>query len=118
MPDKATHEKTFVMPTIWPEILIKMLIKKHPRLSFAKTKEILLGTPSIVVPESILQKFDLAFDLVKIIRSTSDAEPGSILSEVDLFFIALNMAWQDKARELESSKQNIINLYHNKGWIE
>ncbi|MGJ7547348.1 hypothetical protein [Pseudomonas alloputida] len=117
MPDKYIHENTFTLPTIWPEILIETLIKKHPRLSFAKTKEILLGTPSIVLPESLLPKFDLAFHLVRNKRHASDAQPGDILAEVDLFFIALKMAWPDKATELECSKLEVIRLYQNGGWV-
>lgn len=106
------------MPTIWPEILIKTLIKKHPRLSFAKTKEILLGTPSIVLPETLLPKFDLAHLLVRNKRHDSVAQTGDILSEVDLFFVALKIAWQDKATQLEHSRLEVISLYQNGGWVE
>ncbi len=118
MPENVTHEKTFTMPTIWPEILIKTLIKKYPKLSFAKTKEILLQTPSIVLPESILPKFDLAFHLIKNKRHASGDQPGEILAEVDLFFTALKIAWPDNATQLECSKQKIISLYQNGGWVE
>jgi hypothetical protein len=118
MPEDISLKKTFTMPTIWPETLIQALIKKHPKLSFSKTKEILLQTPSIVLPEVILPKFDLAFHLIRNKRHASDAQPGDILAEVDLFITALKIAWPEKATQLECSKQEIISLYQNGGWVE
>ncbi|QHG67854.1 hypothetical protein [Pseudomonas putida] len=118
MPDKTVHERTFTLPSIWPETLIKTLIKRHPRLSFTKTKEILLRTPSIVLPETLLPKFDLAFHLVRNKRLASDAQLVDILAEVDLFFIALKIAWPDKASQLERSKLEVISRYQKGGWIE
>ncbi|MEB6588206.1 MULTISPECIES: hypothetical protein [Pseudomonas] len=115
--DRISNRENFTLPTIWPEILIKILKRNYPIISFAKTKAILLQTPSIVVPVAILQKFDFAYTLIRSRTHQSIIEAGDILAEVDLFFIALEMAWDEKTNQLERSKLEIITLYKNGGWI-
>ncbi len=38
--DRLSNREDFTLPTIWPEILIKLLKRNYPIISFAKTKAI------------------------------------------------------------------------------